>query len=401
MLSQASYAVTYISSCQALSTPGETYVLNSSISSPASGCFTIEADGITLDCSGHYIRGTIPHPSSFVAIYAAGRQNLRIENCDVSYFNAGIMLNGSSYSDIVNNSLTGNQNGIYLLSSDWNTLDGNMFWGNRKSAIMLNNSDNNLILNMPLSGDNGVYLTDSAAFNTIQNNTLHGSSGVDIENGANNNIVTGNNISNNAWSVVIIDANYNKITDNIISSSSYDGVLIIANHTTVEGNNISNNPRGVYLQEEANYNEIKDNAISNNEYGIYFTSGPDYNLVTGNIISYNSNAGIYLYSSQYNTIYNNFFDNPVNVIASYYTSPNYWNTSKTLAFQNLEWDFDSNASGWTPWYGDWSVHDGVYECQGTYAGGHGGWGASTAGDSQWQDYTVEARVKSLGPNWAY
>jgi len=59
------------------------------------------------------------------------------------------------------------------------------------------------------------------------------------------------------------------------------------------------------------------------------------------------------------------------------------------------WSFDVDAAGWTPIDGTWTVHDGIYEVNSS------DWGTSSAGESYWENYTVEIRAKPLSALWAF
>ncbi len=71
-----------------------------------------------------------------------------------------------------------------------------------------------------------------------------------------------------------------------------------------------------------------------------------------------------------------------------------------LAQYGQIWDFDSTASGWTPWTGStWTVHDSVYETLGDPANDF--WGNSMAGKPYWTNYTLEAKVMCFPVYWDY
>lgn len=65
------------------------------------------------------------------------------------------------------------------------------------------------------------------------------------------------------------------------------------------------------------------------------------------------------------------------------------------------WDFDSTAAGWTPLFGTWTVHDGVYEVLGDPAPVHDYWGASMTGKPYWNNYSMETKVMCFPVYWDY
>ncbi|RKU07640.1 hypothetical protein C6503_24445 [Candidatus Poribacteria bacterium] len=59
------------------------------------------------------------------------------------------------------------------------------------------------------------------------------------------------------------------------------------------------------------------------------------------------------------------------------------------------WSFDSDADDWEVANGNWSVEDGTYKLAKGGRAEH-----SLVGDAEWEDYTVEAKVRLDEGNWA-
>ena len=59
------------------------------------------------------------------------------------------------------------------------------------------------------------------------------------------------------------------------------------------------------------------------------------------------------------------------------------------------WSFDADAADWKPANGTWSVEDGIYKLAKGGRAEH-----SLIGDADWEDYTVEAKVRLDEGNWA-
>src|SRR3989344_3810347 len=78
VLFPAASGLTIIDACQSLATGGETYTLNQSLSS-GSGCISINAIGVTLDCAGFSVATTgTGKPISSLA------ENSTIANCNAT-----------------------------------------------------------------------------------------------------------------------------------------------------------------------------------------------------------------------------------------------------------------------------------------------------------------------------
>jgi parallel beta-helix repeat protein len=143
---------------------------------PCSGNgLVIGADGIVLDCAGYTISST--GTGTNVGILINGIARVTIRNCQVSGFEYGFYLSGSS-----NNTLTGNaasnntQDGFRLYTSSNNTLSGNTANHNILNGFLLNStSDNNtLVSNIANSNANdGFYLDSSSNINTLDGNTAN------------------------------------------------------------------------------------------------------------------------------------------------------------------------------------------------------------------------------------
>ena len=52
------------------------------------------------------------------------------------------------------------------------------------------------------------------------------------------------------------------------------------------------------------------------------------------------------------------------------------------------WSFESDADDWKPANGSWSIEDGIYKLAKGGRAEH-----SLVGDAEWDDYTVEAKVR--------
>ena len=96
------FAATTVSSCANLSSAGETYTLNQSVSINGSSCFNIIAQNVTLDCAGHSVVG-----NNATGTYGAysDKRNTTIKNCDITKFQVGVYFLAANSSSILNSSL--------------------------------------------------------------------------------------------------------------------------------------------------------------------------------------------------------------------------------------------------------------------------------------------------------
>jgi hypothetical protein len=97
----------YINSCQTLSNANQTYILNASIANRVGTCFTINANGITLDCANFEIDGDGTGTDYGIYIYNStlGVNDTTIKNCFIKEFYYGIYVRGATSKWNINTSL--------------------------------------------------------------------------------------------------------------------------------------------------------------------------------------------------------------------------------------------------------------------------------------------------------
>lgn len=182
-----------------LATPGATYVLQADITATGT-CFTISADGITLDGNGH----TITRNSSGFweyGVYLQNRSGVTIKNLTVKGFSWGIWLYRCNNSTLTENAVSSSRNyGIYLDDyCDYNTIIGNNVSNNYFLGISLYRSNYNIISTNTFSGNLwfGMMLINSGG-NLITGNTVSSSpKGIQLEWGGSN-IFTNNTITDSS-----------------------------------------------------------------------------------------------------------------------------------------------------------------------------------------------------------
>jgi len=160
-----------LSDCGNISYSGN-YVLTDDVSN-SDTCFTIEADNVTLDCNGRTITGS----GSGVGVYNNGGNNVKVANCNITYFSQGIAVYyGASYGTIVNNTASSNSLWGIILGegSNNNTIANNIVSSNPYMGIRISASSNNIISNNTVSAnDEGITLYASSNDNLFYNNFLN------------------------------------------------------------------------------------------------------------------------------------------------------------------------------------------------------------------------------------
>lgn len=191
---------------------GDTITASTTLAADIGPCseygLIIGASGITLNCAGYTILGPGGTPDlnstelSSVAIILTGMSNVTVENCDVSAFEVGFLLNDSSAitftTDVANNNSlcgfiyfssennvlsnsTADRNGYYgfaFIGSSVNTLTSNTANNNAFSNFLLFNYSNSNILTMN-TADNGTFygfLLMGGSNNTLAGNTANSNS---------------------------------------------------------------------------------------------------------------------------------------------------------------------------------------------------------------------------------
>ncbi|MGC8651964.1 MAG: NosD domain-containing protein [Candidatus Micrarchaeia archaeon] len=196
-----SLAYTPLISCAAITKAGNYSMLNDIYNAP-SGCITIRAKNVELNCNGGVI--TSAHYGYGTGVQIAGSSNVTLRNCNINAFNMSVYARSSSalqladvnadsagyglvLSNVSDSSITvsnvGNPRvaGVYLNGSSYNRLSGiNVTGGN--VALLINNSGSNLIEGNAASGSTiGMLITGHSENNTINNNIMEHSASVDYK----------------------------------------------------------------------------------------------------------------------------------------------------------------------------------------------------------------------------
>jgi len=256
-------SITNVTGCGTLSIANEYYIINQTIPSTTTHCFTITADNITLDGNGYSIDGddsgvdygiyankrmslTIKNFNNitdfFYGIYFLSTNNSFIQNITADSNRQGILLSASPYNNL--NGINSNNNlftGVVLSSSNYNQLSNINANSNNRSGVFLGNSDRNNITGViaNLNTESGINIgsSDYIILSNVIANSSRGGTGADgSESGiamfsSLNNSVSNVSSLNNYYGIYINSANYNSnsnVFDNIYINSSKTGAVGIS-----------------------------------------------------------------------------------------------------------------------------------------------------------------------------
>jgi parallel beta-helix repeat protein len=156
-----------------LSTPNMVYKLTSNISlSSGSNCLNITAENVTLDCQGRSITGS-GKSNGERGVYS-NQPNTTVKNCNISQFEYAIYPDGSSYGQILNNTLTSNYDGVYLYNSSYRQILNNTLGSNEYGLDLDYESDyNNVTYNNFTNNWEGFYVDYSDSNQIGYNNVIN------------------------------------------------------------------------------------------------------------------------------------------------------------------------------------------------------------------------------------
>ena len=364
-----------IDSCQSLDIVDMTYQLKSDISSEST-CFTLDADGITLDCNSHTFEGTSTGYGIYAYVNEKDLKNITIRNCAIDNFHMGIYASKNHYSThsmenfyLDNLSISDNYYGMYIRGPIYSSaIKNTTVYGSDFYGVYLNNFNDGLIAdNTVYSNYNtGLYIYDSDN-NEITGNTAfaNGGSGISVSTSYNNtmrnNTMTENTydfsvsgktalnsyhyihdidtsntvdgrpvyywvnkqdmeVPTDAGFVGVIDSDNITVKDLNLSGNNPGLLFINTNNSRIENVNASYNSfNGIYMTHSDNNTVVKNDIASNYYYGLYMYDSAN-NTVAGNNID-DINYGLYMHGSDNNTVEDNTIDS--NSYSLYmYTSDN-------------------------------------------------------------------------------
>jgi len=272
---------TEITTCQTLSTAGETYVLQNDITGISGTCFDITADNITINGNGFTIDGD--DSGSDYGITANTQDNLTIKNFK---------------------NITDFDNAIYFISLTNSTVINNTMESNTNVGILLQSSSNNIITNNTANSNSfyGINLITASQDNQIINNifNLNDNYGIFINGGtSSNNTIINNTMNSNTQGIQISSSSDNTVTNNVMNSNTQYGINLqgsaknnqfLNNEITNSGTNEILDSSGASNNNSLIYNNsLGDIRWNNNGSGSFVSGldligniGLDINLTIGN-----------------------------------------------------------------------------------------------------------------------
>ncbi len=274
---------------------------------PCSGKgLVIGHSGITLNCNGHTITSKINN--THAGIYLIGKTGVTVENCDVTGFEYGFLLNSSSTSNILIGNTANNNavNGFELsFSSNHNTLTNNTAINNSHFGLLLNSSSHNTLTGNWANNNNasGFYLLDSNS-STLTNNTAINNSHFGLFlNSSSNNILTANTANGDVNGFYLLDSNSSTLTNNTAINNSHFGLFLNSSSNNIlAGNWANNNHNASFFIFSSSGNTLTGNRANNNiNYGFCLSHSSNNTLIK-NTADSSGLDGFWIYSSSHNTL---------------------------------------------------------------------------------------------------
>jgi parallel beta-helix repeat protein len=303
------------------------------------GQIFVERDNIIIDGNGHTLQGPglyhYPPPEAIIAygMSFAGRENVTVQNTQITAFSYGIYLEYSSNINVVGNNVTNSHRAIILNSSSSNSVNGNSIAGQYIGIAVFSSSNDNIICGNSIADSYGygIDVYSSSNVSVVGNNMTNDWFGIELEYSSDNSI-SGNNITNKDNSIVGINAYHssnNAISGNCIANKNTGISIYYSSDNIIIGNNITaNKDSGIGLGFSSNIS-IGGNDVTHNGAGIFFNSSSS-NSICGNNITNNS-YGIKLYSSSNNKLYhNNVIGNVQQAYIEQSGYPNVWDDGYPL-----------------------------------------------------------------------
>ena len=240
-----------LTNCGTLNVENGNYVLNNDLSTTET-CFTIAANGITLDMQGNKIIGDTGL-EDYGINNSGGYNYITIKNGKIYNFSAGIYNIGDN----------GNFNDLTITSSG--DVMGSIY------GIYTLGKDNHII-------KNNIHIVNTAGFGSATAIFIAESTG---------NIIQENTLDENRYGIFLDSSNDNILRDNIIDSSIEGIVLGTSSNNQLINNILDSNNFGIDISgENSNNNNLTNNVACNSivtDFGCYNIPGPVGTSGTGNI----------------------------------------------------------------------------------------------------------------------
>jgi parallel beta-helix repeat protein len=252
-------------------------------------CFALVGNDMVLDCQGRRLTGIGNGADDERGIEIVNRNNVTVQNCDITGFKYGIYIQNANNITLYNNTIwDSNLTGIYVDQSDGLNITTNVIYGssnltNQNYGVWLRsarpgvNPGNTIISNTIYNNtEYGIYLSGSSDYNTITTNTVY---------------------SNNHSGIFINDSDSQNIINNVIYDNVQNGLWLLASQTNADfgsrssstHNTVYNNSKGVFF-EDSKATATLSVVSYQNQYGIYYDNS-DPNILNASLYN-NSIAGI-------------------------------------------------------------------------------------------------------------
>ncbi len=193
----------------------ESTVLTEDIEGCAWDGLTAAADGITIDCAGHAVRGSRALGS--VGVRIVGHSRVTVKGCQVSGFSTGIWAEGASDLLVTENTLADNAQGVRASEAPGLTVVRNRLERQWSQVRVRRSPGARLVENhlVPDSeGKNSVYIIESPAA-IVSGNRSSGGGSIELYDGCDDSAVEDNSFSGDAHIALFLGARL-RVTGNIL-----------------------------------------------------------------------------------------------------------------------------------------------------------------------------------------
>jgi len=242
-------------------------------------CIDIQADNIILDCNGYNILGN----QANTAIRAQNRNNITIKNCQVNNFTTNLLLNSTTNSQFINNTLlNATIFSLHSLNSPRNNQTNSRYNNQIGNTIHLFNSANMTIANTLIQTSTFDAITNNASTKLTLTNISIDSTG-------------GRGLVGNSSDITILNSTINTTNNTAIILSGQNGTIFNLTINTNSGIGIDLNNSGHTIRETT--------IISSSGEGLKIR-GAAGNIIANNTIRVNTGIAINLTATTENNLTN-------------------------------------------------------------------------------------------------
>lgn len=239
----------------------------------AGDAISITSDDVTIRNLTITNSGSNNGPTFDSGVDSRNRDNVTIDDCNVTGNNNGIYFHTITNSNITNGKFSSNQQGIYIVTSESIDIEGNEIYSNFGDGITLDGSDHFYIANNSIYGNGG----DGLKTFTICEDNVYTYNIVRLNAGARNillqddlrSVVSHNIVSEGGYGIIIYSCNYVTVDYNTVFSGSKSGIELWdhTENTFVRGNNCSGNiDEGIRIYFGSSNNQIYENELHGTDY---------------------------------------------------------------------------------------------------------------------------------------